>query len=206
KAETLERVVAVVEDFAREVNNDEVRFLLAAGNAGIEAATNIEVEKSNTLITWVVYLVVIVVCMLTFRSVRAAICIVVPLYITSVLCEALMTKLGIGVKVATLPVIAVGVGIGIDYGIYVYNKLHMYLEKGYEVHEAYVETLKTTGRAVAFTGVTLGIGVATWVFSPIKFQADMGILLTFMFVWNMVGALLVLPALVLFLVKPKVVK
>ncbi len=203
KAKTLERVVGVVEDFSKKVDGDEAHFLLTAGNAGIEAATNIEVERANTLISWVVYLVVIIVCFLTFRSFRAAICIVLPLYITSVLCEAIMTKLGIGVKVATLPVIAVGVGIGIDYGIYIYNKLIYYLEKGYEIHRAYLETLKTTGRAVAFTGCTLGIGVATWVFSPIKFQADMGILLTFMFVWNMVGALLLLPALVFFLVKPK---
>ncbi|MCF6265410.1 MAG: MMPL family transporter [Desulfuromusa sp.] len=201
KAETLKNIVGIVENFARQVNTDDVKFLLAAGNAGIEAATNIEVERANTLITWVVYGVVILVCILTFRSWRAAICIVVPLYITSVLCEALMTKLGIGVKVATLPVIAVGVGIGIDYGIYIYNKLSMFIKQGYDVHQAYIETLKTTGRAVAFTGVTLGIGVATWTFSPIKFQADMGILLTFMFVWNMVGALLVLPALAVFLIK-----
>ena len=177
-----------------------------AGNAGIEAATNIEVKRAHTLITWVVYLVVIIVCFLTFRSLVASICIVVPLYITSVLCEAIMTKLGIGVKVATLPVIAVGVGIGIDYGIYIYNKLNFYLQKGDDLFRAYTKTLKTTGRAVAFTGVTLGVGVATWVFSPIKFQADMGILLTFMFVWNMFGALLLLPALAVFLAKPKKVR
>ena len=202
KAETLERVVDVVQAFADEVNTEDVRFLLAAGNSGIDAATNIEVERANKLITWVVYGVIIIVCLLTFRSFIAAICIVVPLYITSVLCEALMTKMGIGIKVATLPVIAVGVGIGVDYGIYIYSKLKHYLELGHDVHRAYTETLKTTGRAVFFTGITLGIGVATWVFSPIKFQADMGILLMFMFVWNMVGALLVLPALALFLCKP----
>ena len=48
-------------------------------------------------------------------------------------------------------------------------------------------------------GVTLAAGVVTWAFSPIKFQADMGILLTFMFVWNMVGALVLIPALSYFL-------
>lgn len=206
KAETLDRVVAVVEEFNKTVDLEGVNFLLAAGNAGIEAATNHEVEKAHLLTTWVVYLTVIIVCIATFRSVKAAICIVVPLYITSVLCEALMTKMGIGIKVATLPVIAVGVGIGIDYGIYIYSKMKEWLDKGYDVHRAYIETLKTTGRAVAFTGVTLGVGVATWTFSPIKFQADMGLLLTFMFVWNMVGALLVLPALAFFLFKPANIK
>jgi len=37
--------------------------------------------------------------------------------------------------------------------------------------------------------------VATWIFSPLKFQADMGILLTFMFLVNMLGAIVLLPAL-----------
>jgi predicted RND superfamily exporter protein len=199
KAETLERVVATVEEFSNENNNENYRFLMAAGNAGIEAATNIEIAKAQVLMTALVYGVVFLVCMITYRSPRAAICVVTPLFLTSVLCEALMAKLGIGVKVATLPVIAVGVGIGVDYGIYIYNKLKEYLAEGHSLGDAYFYTLKTTGRAVIFTGTTLGIGVGTWAFSPIKFQADMGLLLTFMFVWNMIGALCLLPALVRFL-------
>ena len=112
-----------------------------------------------------------------------------------------MAKLGIGVKVATLPVIALGVGIGVDYGIYIYSKLETYLNAGMNLKDAYFNTLKTTGKAVAFTGLTLGVGVGTWVLSPIKFQADMGILLTFMFVWNMIGALVFLPAIASLLYK-----
>jgi predicted RND superfamily exporter protein len=110
--------------------------------------------------------------------------------------------LGIGVKVATLPVIALGVGIGVDYGIYIYSKMETYLKRGLSVYEAYFKTLHTTGMAVAFTGFTLAIGVGTWIFSAIKFQADMGLMLTFMFLWNMLGALLLLPALAHYLVKP----
>ena len=105
-------------------------------------------------------------------------------------------RLGIGVKVATFPVIAVGVGIGVDYGIYIYSKMMEYLRRGEGLGKAYYLTLKTTGKAVAFTGVTLCIGVGTWAFSPIKFQADMGLLLAFMFLWNMVAALCLLPALI----------
>jgi predicted RND superfamily exporter protein len=56
-----------------------------------------------------------------------------------------------------------------------------------------------TGNGVLFTGVTLAFGVATWMFSPLKFQADMGLLLAFLFLMNMVGALVVLPALARFL-------
>ncbi|WP_285275345.1 efflux RND transporter permease subunit [Halopseudomonas bauzanensis] len=203
KADTLSRATAAVEEFAEEYNTDNITFKLAAGNAGIEAATNVVIEKSQLKMLITVYAVVILMCLVTFRSIRAVLCIIIPLALTSVLANALMAFLGIGVKVATLPVIALGVGIGVDYGIYIYSRLETYLRQGMPLQEAYYETLKTTGKAVTFTGFTLAIGVATWIFSAIKFQADMGILLTFMFLWNMFGALWLLPALARFLLRPE---
>ena len=123
--------------------------------------------------------------------------------LTSALCQALMAWLGIGIKVATLPVIARGVGVGVDYGIYIYSRFTSFLRQGMPIQEAWFNTLKTTGKAVSFTGMALALGVATWIWSPIKFQADMGMLLTFMFLWNMVGALWLLPALACYVVKPE---
>jgi predicted RND superfamily exporter protein len=195
KAETLDRVSAAIAGFAAEHNSDALKFEMAAGNSGFEAATNDVIGTAQyEMLAWV-YGVVSILCLLTFRSVKTVICIIAPLALTSVLCQALMAYLGIGVKVATLPVIALGVGIGVDYGIYIYSRLSTYLVQGKTLPEAYLATLKTTGSSVAFTGLTLAIGVVLWVFSPIKFQADMGILLTFMFLWNMLGALILLPAL-----------
>ena len=119
KAETLSRVVSYVEDFAAKNNTDDVQFLLAAGNAGIEAATNIVVEKANhEMLLWV-YASIIVLTFITFKSWQAVVSSIIPLMLTSVLCEALMVALNIGVKVATLPVVALGVGIGVDYALYV---------------------------------------------------------------------------------------
>ncbi|WP_306603572.1 RND family transporter [Azonexus sp.] len=203
KADTLNSVVQTVERFAQANNTEQVRFLSAAGNAGIEAATNIVVRKANTEMLLLVYLAVIVLAFITFRSWRAVICAVVPLMLTSVLCEALMVYLNIGVKVATLPVIALGVGIGVDYALYVLTVTQAQLKAGHTLSEAYYKALLFTGKVVVLTGITLGIAVATWAFSPIKFQADMGILLAFMFVWNMLGALILLPALGHFLLKHK---
>ena len=199
KAETLTRLVDHVEAFAAANNTDDVQFMLAAGNAGIEAATNIVVKQANReMLVWV-YGAVILLCLITFRSWRATLCAVIPLMLTSILCEALMVWLGIGVKVATLPVIALGVGIGVDYALYVMSIMLGHLREGASLSQAYYRALLSTGKVVMLTGVTLAIGVGTWAFSPIKFQADMGILLAFMFVWNMVGALLLLPALAYFL-------
>jgi predicted RND superfamily exporter protein len=199
KATTLTRLVDEVETFAQANNGPDLKFLLAAGNAGIEAATNIVVKQANHDMLYWVYGAVIVLCLVTFRSMLAVVCVILPLALTSILCEALMVWLGIGVKVATLPVIALGVGIGVDYALYVMSILLARLKAGESLSEAYYHALLFTGKVVMLTGVTLAVGVATWAFSPIKFQADMGILLAFMFLLNMVGALVLLPALAHFL-------
>jgi predicted RND superfamily exporter protein len=203
KAETLARVTDAVKQFASVNDSRKVKFLLASGNAGIEAATNDVISASKDPMLALVYAVVVVLCFVAFRSWRPVVCIILPLVLTSVLCEALMTMLGIGIKVATLPVIALGVGIGVDYGVYIFAKLEGYLKSGLGLKEAYLATLTSTGRAVSFTGLTLAIGVFTWVFSPIKFQADMGLLLTVLLLWNMLGALVLLPAFAHFLVRPE---
>ncbi|MCY1336597.1 efflux transporter, putative, hydrophobe/amphiphile efflux-3 family [compost metagenome] len=201
KAETLDRVVKAADAFAAAHSTPERQFLLAAGSAGIEAATNIVVKKANLTMLMYVYAAVIVLCFITFRSWRAVVVAVVPLVITSVLCEALMVVLGMGVKVATLPVIALGVGIGVDYALYLLSIQLARQRAGASLAEAYRHALRFTGKVVALVGVTLAAGVITWAFSPIKFQADMGILLTFMFLWNMLGALVLIPALSHFLLR-----
>ena len=195
KQKTLQTVVQAVRQFAADNDDEDVRFRLGDGNAAYEAATNEVIERAQYEILAYVYAVVALMVFLMFRSIKAVICIIVPLALTSILSQGLMAQLGIGVKVATLPVIALGVGIGVDYGIYICSRLLSYLKLGHPLRLAYLETLKSTGKAVSFTGITLAVGVAIWIFSPIKFQADMGVLLTFMFLWNMVGALTLLPAL-----------
>ncbi|MNZ04341.1 MMPL family protein [compost metagenome] len=201
KAETLDHVVKVADAFAREHSTDERQFMLAAGSAGIEAATNIVVREANRTMLLYVYAAVILLCFITFRSWRAVVVAVVPLMLTSILCEALMVWLGMGVKVATLPVIALGVGIGVDYALYLLSVQLAQQRAGLPLATAYKNAVAFTGKVVALVGVTLAAGVITWAWSPIKFQADMGILLTFMFVWNMVGALVLIPALSHFLLK-----
>jgi predicted RND superfamily exporter protein len=204
KAETLDRVVQVSETFIKEHSTQDRQFMLAAGSAGIEAATNIVVRESNRTMMIYVYLAVIALSFITFRSWRAVLVAVLPLILTSILCEALMVILGIGVKVATLPVIALGVGIGIDYALYLLSVQLAKQRQGESLGSAYKHAIQFTGKVVGLVGVTLAAGVVTWAFSPIKFQADMGILLTFMFLWNMLGALILIPALSHFLLNGSV--
>ncbi|CAI8858610.1 conserved membrane hypothetical protein [Pseudomonas sp. IT-P253] len=201
KAETLDAVVAIADRFAKENSNEDRQFLLAAGTAGIEAATNIAVRDANHTMLLYVYAAVTLFCLITFRSVRATLVALLPLVLTSILCEALMVVMGIGVKVATLPVIALGVGIGVDYALYLLSVQLHYQRQGMSLSEAYRNAVAFTGRVVGLVGITLAAGVVCWAWSPIKFQADMGILLTFMFIWNMLGALILIPALSWFLLR-----
>ena len=205
-AETIENIVAEFKAYVaanptdgvsiRLANeDDDVKFRLATGNVGVMAVTNEEVSEAQFPILMGVFAAIILLCWVTFRSLRAVLCIVLPLGLVSLLAYALMAILEIGLKVNTLPVVALGVGVGVDYGIYIFSRMQEFLKRGETLHAAFLDTLSVTGNGVVFTAVTLGVGVATWIFSPLKFQADMGILLTFMFLVNMLGAIFLLPAL-----------
>jgi hypothetical protein len=203
RAQTIERVVAEVKKWRTENPTPKATFRLATGNVGVMAATNEEVKAKEYPILGGVFAAVILMCLLTFRSVTGTLCVILPLALGSILAYAVMAIVGIGLKISTLPMVALGVGIGVDYGIYLFSRMQDYLEKGDDVHAAFLHTLRVTGASVIFTGITLAVGVVTWVFSPLKFQADVGILLTFLFVVNMLGAILLLPALAAWLVRPK---
>lgn len=196
KAQTLTRVSDAVEQFARQHRDGPFEVLQAAGNAGIETATNSVIQQSEKRMLMLVFVIIALVVLWEFKSLKVTFALMAPLYLSTVLCEAVMAKMGLGVKIATLPVIALGVGIGVDYGIYLYSRMENFLRQGMDLHSAYFEALKTTGTSVAFTGITLALGVSTWAFSSLKFQADMGLLLVLLFVWNMVGALVLMPALI----------
>jgi predicted RND superfamily exporter protein len=194
KAETLRAVTTAVTAFSAAHPSDKATFLLASGNAGVMAATNEVVQAAERPILYWVFGAVIALCLITFRSLRATLCIVVPLVIVSYLAYALMVSLGIGLKTSTLPVVALGIGIGVDYGIYLFARLLSGLKAGEYFEDAMFEAFKDTGTAIVFTGLTLAIGVSMWIFSDLKFQADMGLLLTFMFLVNMFAAIILLPA------------
>ncbi|QXZ10364.1 MMPL family transporter [Comamonas sp. Y33R10-2] len=192
---TLTHVVNEVRDFIAADKTPNVKFLLAGGNAGVAVATNEAVEHAEVQMLGSIFGAITLLCWLTFRSWRAVLCIVVPLAIVSILCNALMAMLGIGLKVPTLPVVALGVGVGVDYGIYLFESMqHELRERDISLREAFYEAMRQRGNAAIFTALTMSIGVGTWAFSALKFQADMGILLAFMFLVNMLGAIFLLPA------------
>ena len=205
RAETINRIVDEVKRFNKE-DASGVNFALATGNVGVMAATNEVVKEQELQVVGYVYIVILLFMWLSFRTLCGVLCVILPLSLVSSLAYAVMASFGIGLKVATLPVVALAVGIGVDYGIYIYSTLLDGLGRGRTLEEAFYDTLHKTGKAVIFTGIALGGSVSTWLMSDLQFQADMGILLVFMFTANMFGAILVLPALARFLVKHETYK
>ena len=173
---------------------ESIHIRLAAGNSGIAAAVNEEIHEQELPMTLIVYAVIILLVIFTFFDWRATLCCTVPLTLATFFGYWFMYAMGIGLKVSTLPVMVLAVGIGVDYAYYIYDRLQHFLAEGDDITTAYKKTMEKTGMAVVFTAITLAIGVSTWSFSGLKFQADMGMLLTFMFLINMFNAVTVLPA------------
>ncbi|MGF1545771.1 MAG: RND family transporter [Thiotrichales bacterium] len=192
---TIAHIIDEIKKFVAAHPAENVEFKLAAGNVGVMAATNEAVDAAEVTMLLLLFGSIGLLCFAEFRSWRAVLCILLPLAIVAVCCNALMALLGIGLKVSTLPVIALGVGVGVDYGIYLYERMAHAMARGRRLPNAFYQALRQRGAAIAFTAATMTVGVGTWAFSALKFQADMGILLAFMFLVNMLGALLLLPAL-----------
>lgn len=195
KATTIKQVVNATKQFRSSHPNDTVTIRLASGNGGVQAATNEVLESSELPMMLYVYATIIALVFFTYRDWRATVACCVPLTLATFLGYWFMKDLDIGLTVATLPVMVLAVGIGVDYAFYIYNRLQLHLASGMEMVAAFKRALVETGNATIFTAITLSIGVATWAFSDLKFQADMGLLLAFMFMLNMVMAITLLPAL-----------
>jgi predicted RND superfamily exporter protein len=191
------------QDKGEEFTTDKVNFRLATGSLGVAAAINDTVREKEHFILYLLYGAVLLMCWISFRSIRAALCVLLPLVLVTELGHTLMVHLGIGMKINTLCVVALGVGIGVDYGIYIFARMREAMLQGKTLSESYFIALKTTGIAIFYTALTLAVGVAMWIRSELKFQADMGVLLTFMFIVNMVAAIIFLPALCRWLLRPK---
>ena len=202
RADTIDRIVEVVEQFKADSQVDGIDFRLASGNLGVMAATNdVIADKEKEIVLWV-YAVLVVVIFLFFWSTAAVACAVLPLALTSMLTYAFMAEVGIGLKVATLPIVALGVGIGVDDSLYLLSVLRRHLAAGEDLRSAWFHTLQRTGRAVVFTAVALSAAVATWLLSDLQFPADRGLVLVFMFAVNLLGAVVLLPAIARFAIRP----
>jgi predicted RND superfamily exporter protein len=180
-----------------------VQFVLAGGVMGVLAAVNDEVERGHVANISLILLVIYVLQALTYRSLWSGTIIVVQLATATMLSLAYMAIKGVGLNINTLPVQSVGVGIGVDYAIYIVDRIRQeVVETEGDIDEAVRRTISTTGMAVSFTATTIVGGIVTWMWSNLRFQAEMAQLLVILMVINMLGAITIVPAFYS-IIKPK---
>jgi hypothetical protein len=181
-----------------------VSYRLAGGAIGVQAAVN-EVINQSQIWNLVLALGGVFFCvMVQYRSVAAGLILTIPLCISNLVTFALMGIYQFGLTVSTYPVSSIGVGLGVDYGIYFLSRLVEEKKQTEDMNEAIVNTLKSNGKSIVMIATTLTIGLIFWIFSSLKFQAQMGALLAVLLFLNMCGALFLVPSLVA-IFKPKFV-
>jgi len=209
---TIKRAIATATEFIEHYSNIEnikehdrsVAYKLAGGVIGVEAAIN-EVVAEKQLQTLLIALVgVFVFCTINFRSVKAGLILMLPLALSNFMAFAYMAIFQIGLSISTLPVSAAGIGMGVDYGIYLIARLEEEHKKNPTItlEQALVRTIQTYGKSIIYIAGTLVLGLLVWVLSPLKFQAQMGMMLAVILFLNCLGAIFLVPVLVL-LLKPK---
>jgi hypothetical protein len=205
---TIKSAISKTKEFAETINSDpnsKVEIKLAGGILGILAAVNEEVEWSYWAIFAVIFSTTFAICWMTYRSLKAALILMLPVFVAQVMCDLFMMVNHIDLNIDSLPVASVGVGVGIDYGIYLMSRLKEECAKTSDFEMAKMIALSTTGKTIIFTALTIAVALVPWLFSSIKFQSEMGLLILFLMIFNMIGALVFVPALSAVL-KPKFVK
>jgi predicted RND superfamily exporter protein len=170
-----------------------VQFVMAGGVMGILAAINDEVERSHVANISLIFFVIFVLHSVTYKSIPSGGIILLQIATATLLSLAYMAIRGIGLNINTLPVQSVGVGIGVDYAIYIVDRIRQEVVDTEDIDEAVRRAVRTTGMAVTFTATTIVGGIVLWVFSNLRFQAEMAQLLSILMVINMLGAITVVP-------------
>lgn len=204
KGDTLREVIGRAKRFIASHPLEEAEFKLASGHAGVLAAANEVIARSDKLTLGLMLLAQLIFCALGFRSLAAALLFVGVVLLSNTFGMALMAYWDLGLNVNTLPVVSLGIGFGEDYGIYIVSRiLEEYRRQGRrDLRSAVIEGMATAGKAVLYTALLISAGIAFWSFSPLRFQAEMGYQLLIILTMNMLGGLLLLPALISF-VRPR---
>ena len=201
-AATVDKVLAWAQKFIDEHPIDNAEFKLAGGRIGVIAANNQSIVIHETFILSAALSLTAVFCMVFFGSFLSGIILVIPLALATWFTFGYMSVQAIGINLQTLPVSTIAIGIGVDYGIYLLSRIKEEFDRLGDLDAAIKEAVSTAGNAIVLTAFIIIAGVVFWSVSDIKFQADMGLLLSIVTVFHLLGSLVLLPAMIQ-LIKPK---
>jgi uncharacterized protein len=202
----LKEVIEKVEDFVKENSKalKESTIRPAGGLGGILAAANEMIKTRNDPVLLFILTVIFIHCSVTYWSILAGVIFTISLILANFLAFTYLVYKDIGLNINTFPVVSLGIGMGVDYGLYIVSRIiEIYkLQEVKDLGEAVKGGMVTAGRAVFFTATMMTAGVIFWWFSPLRFQAEMGLLLGVLMMVNMVVGVLVLPA-VINIIRPR---
>lgn len=204
--ETVDHALAAAQKAVDAVGIDHDLFTvrLGTGVIALQQAQNNTISKYHWIIIGMVNVAVMILATLAYKSLFAALILLIPVNLANLMLVATMHLVGVGLDINAGIVAVMGVGVGIDYGIYLLSRIcEEFTAQEHDLKRAIVAALTTTGKAIMFTATIMLIGIVPWYFlSDLKFMADMGLLLVIVMVINMLLSLVVLPLLVWY-TKPK---
>ncbi|MFM7735362.1 MAG: MMPL family transporter [Alphaproteobacteria bacterium] len=195
KGDNIRRIIARAKQFIADNPMKKANFRLAGGLIGVLAAANEEILRNDLLMNFLGFFTIYVVLLFTYRSWMAGIYMLIPLFLSNLAINAYMGIQNIGINISTLPVVTVGVGFGIDYGLYIVSRIIEEIQKSGDLEDAVREAVSTSGKAVAFTAITMVIGTLVWWFSDIRFDAEMGLLLALWMLVSFIASMTLMPVL-----------
>jgi predicted RND superfamily exporter protein len=193
---TIDKVLSAATSFIENHPTKLGKFNLCGGRLGIIAAFNdsIMVHLSGTLGAAMVVTGLLVA--FVFRSALAGLLLIIPLSLASWFTFAYMATQNIPINLQTLPVSIISIGIGVDYGVYLLSRIREEFAQSGNMNQAISVAIGTAGNAIILTGTIIIAGVFFWIFSDIKFQAEMGLLLSIVTCFHLLGSLVLLPAMI----------
>ena len=190
-----------VDNYSFKEGEPVIQF--AGGQIGLIKATNDEIELKENRLLIAIMIIIIFNLIWLYRSVKLGVIITFVLATSHFMTMSVMTLLDVGMNLNTLPLAALGLGRGVDYSIYMADRMRDEMQNGLNFSEAASRAFNTSGIAIIVTAMTMILPLLSWNFlSPIRFQAEMGLLLAIILAFNMLGALTIVPAAIKIL-KPK---
>ena len=157
-----------------------MRFRLLAGDGTVLDQGEAQVERARADVQRAEELsmpVLLVLLLVIFGSLVAA---AWPLVIGAVAILGAFVVTRLLTSVTEVSVFAVniitliGLGLSIDYSLFIVSRFREELRAGYEVREAVVRTMRTAGRTVAVSGITVTLALASLLLFPQGFLRSMG--------------------------------
>jgi uncharacterized protein len=153
--------------------------------------------KSQITSLLIAVLLVIALVSFIFKSVVEGFYAAAPIVATIAILYGVMGLTGIPLNVVTVLVAGVAMGIGVDYSIHFISHFNLSLKKGRDLEKAVEEAVMVSGKAIMINFISVSAGFLVLAFSDLMPMVYFGILIALSMLGSAMGALTLLPAIIL---------